>query len=177
MASRRSVEPKWNAEAKDQLEQILCDMLCGRQLDLTTAQEPSLRIGWRELDHRGDAGRRHGLHGHPAAGRHKVPEPALAVRARAGRLAQCVIQRRPRALEPVDGGAAGGPGADRAGGGGLAARRAAPLRHLPDPQAAGDGGGGPQFLRRRGHMERMGDGRDRRAAEPGGAHTRLQRNA
>jgi hypothetical protein len=36
---RRSIEPKWNAEAKDRLERLLCDMVCSGQLDLATAQE------------------------------------------------------------------------------------------------------------------------------------------
>jgi hypothetical protein len=36
---RRSIEPKWNAEAKDRLERFLCDMVCAGQLDITTAQE------------------------------------------------------------------------------------------------------------------------------------------
>jgi hypothetical protein len=36
---RRSIEPKWNAEAKDRLERLMCDMVCSGQLDLGTAQE------------------------------------------------------------------------------------------------------------------------------------------
>jgi hypothetical protein len=36
---RRSIEPKWNAEAKDRLERVMCDMVCGGQLDIATAQE------------------------------------------------------------------------------------------------------------------------------------------
>jgi hypothetical protein len=36
---RSSIEPKWNAEAKDRLERFLCDMVCGGQLDLATGQE------------------------------------------------------------------------------------------------------------------------------------------
>jgi hypothetical protein len=36
---RRSIEPIWNAEAKDRLERFMCDMVCNRQLDLTTAQK------------------------------------------------------------------------------------------------------------------------------------------
>ena len=36
---RRSIEPKWNAEAKDRLERFICDMVCNRQLDLTNAQK------------------------------------------------------------------------------------------------------------------------------------------
>ena len=36
---RRSIEPKWNAEAKDRLERLMCEMVCGGQLDLATAQE------------------------------------------------------------------------------------------------------------------------------------------
>jgi len=36
---RRSIEPKWNAEAKDRLERFMCDMVCGGHLGLATAQE------------------------------------------------------------------------------------------------------------------------------------------
>jgi hypothetical protein len=36
---RRSIEPTWNAEAKDRLERFMCDMVCNRQLDLATAQK------------------------------------------------------------------------------------------------------------------------------------------
>jgi hypothetical protein len=36
---RRSIEPEWNAEAKDRLERRLCDRVCAGQLDLGTAQQ------------------------------------------------------------------------------------------------------------------------------------------
>jgi hypothetical protein len=36
---RRTIEPKWNAEAKDRLERLMCDMVCNGQLDIGTAQE------------------------------------------------------------------------------------------------------------------------------------------
>jgi hypothetical protein len=36
---RRSIEPKWNAEAKDRLERRVCDMVCMGQLDIGAAQE------------------------------------------------------------------------------------------------------------------------------------------
>jgi hypothetical protein len=36
---RRSIEVKWNAEAKDRLERLMCDMGCSGQLDIGTAQE------------------------------------------------------------------------------------------------------------------------------------------
>jgi hypothetical protein len=36
---RRSIEPKWNAEAKDRLERFMCDMVCSGKLDIGTAQE------------------------------------------------------------------------------------------------------------------------------------------
>jgi hypothetical protein len=36
---RRTIEPKWNAEAKDRLERLICDMVCNGQLDIATAQE------------------------------------------------------------------------------------------------------------------------------------------
>jgi len=35
---RRSIEPQWNAEAKDRLERLLCDMVCDGQVDLARAQ-------------------------------------------------------------------------------------------------------------------------------------------
>jgi hypothetical protein len=36
---RRSIEPMWSAEAKDRLERFMCDLVCNRRLDLTTAQK------------------------------------------------------------------------------------------------------------------------------------------
>lgn len=36
---RRSIEPEWNAEAKDRLERRLCDMVCAGQIDIGTAQQ------------------------------------------------------------------------------------------------------------------------------------------
>jgi hypothetical protein len=36
---RRSIEPEWNAEAKDRLERLICDMVCNGQLDISIAQE------------------------------------------------------------------------------------------------------------------------------------------
>jgi hypothetical protein len=36
---RRTIEPKWNAEAKDRLERFMCDMVCSGQLEIGTAQE------------------------------------------------------------------------------------------------------------------------------------------
>ena len=36
---RRSIEPTWNAEAKDRLERHMCDLVCKGQLELSTAQE------------------------------------------------------------------------------------------------------------------------------------------
>jgi hypothetical protein len=36
---RRTIEPKWNAEAKDRLERLLCDMVCNGQIEIGTAQE------------------------------------------------------------------------------------------------------------------------------------------
>jgi hypothetical protein len=35
---RRSIERKWNAEAKDRLERRLCDLVCTGQLEIGTAQ-------------------------------------------------------------------------------------------------------------------------------------------
>jgi hypothetical protein len=36
---RASIDPKWNAEAKDRLERFMCDMVCENQLDISTAQK------------------------------------------------------------------------------------------------------------------------------------------
>lgn len=36
---RRSIEPIWNAEAKDRLEHKLCQMVCAGKIDLGTAQQ------------------------------------------------------------------------------------------------------------------------------------------
>ncbi len=35
---RRSIEPIWNAERKDVLERRVCEMACGGQIDVVTAQ-------------------------------------------------------------------------------------------------------------------------------------------
>ena len=40
---RRSIEPTWNAEAKDRLERRICDLVCKGQLELATAQEAFAR--------------------------------------------------------------------------------------------------------------------------------------
>lgn len=37
-AAATLIEPTWNAEAKDRLERLLCDMVCAGQLDMATAQ-------------------------------------------------------------------------------------------------------------------------------------------
>jgi hypothetical protein len=36
---RRSIEETWNAEAKDRLERLMCNMVCDGQIDIATAQE------------------------------------------------------------------------------------------------------------------------------------------
>lgn len=36
---RRSIEEKWNAEAKDRLERLICDMICNGQIGIAVAQE------------------------------------------------------------------------------------------------------------------------------------------
>ena len=36
---RHTIEPKWNAEAKDRLERLLCEMVCNGQLDIAAAQQ------------------------------------------------------------------------------------------------------------------------------------------
>jgi hypothetical protein len=36
---RQTLEAKWNAEAKDRLERLICEMVCNGQLDIATAQE------------------------------------------------------------------------------------------------------------------------------------------
>jgi hypothetical protein len=40
---RKSIVSKWNAEAKDRLEQVMCAMACDGQFDLPTAQEELVR--------------------------------------------------------------------------------------------------------------------------------------
>jgi len=42
---RRSIEQTWNAEAKDRLERLLCDMVCDGQIDIATAQQ-AFAIDW-----------------------------------------------------------------------------------------------------------------------------------
>jgi len=36
---RRSLEQTWNAEAKDRLERLMCDMVCKGEIEIATAQE------------------------------------------------------------------------------------------------------------------------------------------
>jgi hypothetical protein len=36
---RRSLEETWNAEAKDRLERLMCNMVCDGQIDIATAQQ------------------------------------------------------------------------------------------------------------------------------------------
>ena len=36
---RRSIEEKWNAEAKDRLERLICNMVCDGQINIAAAQE------------------------------------------------------------------------------------------------------------------------------------------
>jgi hypothetical protein len=48
---RRSIEPTWNAEAKDRLERFMCDMVCNGQLDLPTAQK-AIADGWIAAYHK-----------------------------------------------------------------------------------------------------------------------------
>jgi hypothetical protein len=40
---RRSIEPKWNAEAKDRLETVLCNLVCDGLLDIGDAQEAIIK--------------------------------------------------------------------------------------------------------------------------------------
>jgi len=40
---RRSIEPKWNAEAKDRLETVLCNLVCDGLLDIGDAQETIIK--------------------------------------------------------------------------------------------------------------------------------------
>jgi hypothetical protein len=44
---RRSIEPQWNAEAKDRLEWRLRDLVCGGQLDVREAQK-AIAEDWTE---------------------------------------------------------------------------------------------------------------------------------
>jgi hypothetical protein len=48
---RQSIEPKWNAEAKDRLERLLCEMVCNGQLDIATAQE-AIATDWIAAYHK-----------------------------------------------------------------------------------------------------------------------------
>ena len=48
---RRSIEPTWNAEAKDRLERHMCDLVCRRQLDLSTAQQ-AFALDWIAAYHK-----------------------------------------------------------------------------------------------------------------------------
>src|ERR1700742_2245565 len=36
---RRNIEDRWNAEAKDRLERLMCRMVCNGQVDIAVAQE------------------------------------------------------------------------------------------------------------------------------------------
>lgn len=40
---RRSIEPQWNAEAKDRLETVLCRLVCDKLLDIGDAQEAIIK--------------------------------------------------------------------------------------------------------------------------------------
>jgi hypothetical protein len=40
---RRSIEPNWNAEAKDRLERTLCALVCDKLLDIGDAQEAIIK--------------------------------------------------------------------------------------------------------------------------------------
>jgi hypothetical protein len=40
---RRTIEPKWNAEIKDKLERLICEMVCNGHLDIAAAQEAFTR--------------------------------------------------------------------------------------------------------------------------------------
>ena len=44
---RRSLEPKWNAERKDDLEHRLCEMVCAGELEVGAAQA-EIRDDWTE---------------------------------------------------------------------------------------------------------------------------------
>ena len=44
---RRSLEPEWNAERKDDLEHRLCAMVCAGELDLREAQK-EIATDWTE---------------------------------------------------------------------------------------------------------------------------------
>jgi hypothetical protein len=48
---RRTIEPKWNAEAKDRLERKLCEMVCADQLKIDDAQE-AIAKDWIATYHR-----------------------------------------------------------------------------------------------------------------------------
>ena len=48
---RRTIEPKWNAEAKDRLEHLICDMVCAEQLEIAAAQE-AIATDWIAAYHK-----------------------------------------------------------------------------------------------------------------------------
>jgi hypothetical protein len=43
---RRSIEPEWNAERKDDLEHRLCQLVCARELDAREAQKRLIAEDW-----------------------------------------------------------------------------------------------------------------------------------
>jgi hypothetical protein len=63
--ARRSIETTWNAEAKDRLERLLCNMVCEGQVDIATAQE-AFATDWIAAYHTYYAGRKKRLRQKPA---------------------------------------------------------------------------------------------------------------
>jgi hypothetical protein len=62
---RRSIEETWNAEAKDRLERLMCDMVCDGQIDIATAQE-AFATDWIAAYHVYYEGKRKRLRQKPA---------------------------------------------------------------------------------------------------------------
>jgi hypothetical protein len=61
---RRSIEETWNAETKDRLERLLCDMICAGQVDITTAQQ-AFATDWLAAYHACYEGKRKRLRHEP----------------------------------------------------------------------------------------------------------------
>ena len=69
---RRSIEETWNAEAKDRLERLMCNMVCDGQIDIATAQE-AFATDWIAAYHTYYEGKKKWRQLKPA---HSSPEPS-----------------------------------------------------------------------------------------------------
>jgi hypothetical protein len=62
---RRSIEGTWNAEAKDRLERLMCNLVCDGQIDIAIAQE-AFATDWIAAYHTYYEGRKKRLRQKPA---------------------------------------------------------------------------------------------------------------